>query len=182
MTEIIRLERCELRPWKKSDRASIARHANNQNIARTLRDRFPYPYSEGDAKSWLAVVTKERPPNHLAIVVEGEAVGGIGLQFQADVHRRSAELGYWLGEAFWGSGIMSEAVRAFTEYAFATFDLCRIFAGVFETNPASARVLEKAGYLLEGRMRRSVLKDGKMLDQLLYACVLDEEAPEPKSD
>jgi RimJ/RimL family protein N-acetyltransferase len=77
---------------------------------------------------------------------------------------------------------MSEAVRAFTEYAFATFDLCRIFAGVFETNPASARVLEKAGYLLEGRMRRSVLKDGKMLDQLLYACVLDEKAPEPKSD
>jgi RimJ/RimL family protein N-acetyltransferase len=175
MTEIILLKHCELRPWKKSDRASLTRQANNPNVARTLRDRFPSPYSEADAKSWLAVVTEERPPHHLAIAVEGEAVGGIGLQFQTDVHRRSAELGYWLGEPYWGRGIMTEAVRAFTEYAFETFGLCRIFAGVFETNPASGRVLEKAGYALEGRMRKSVLKGGTMLDQLLYARVLEEE-------
>ncbi|MEX1257147.1 MAG: GNAT family protein [Gemmatimonadota bacterium] len=182
MAEVIRLERCELRPWKKSDRASIAKRANNPKIAIHLRDRFPYPYREADAKSWLAVVTKERPPHHAAIAVGGEAVGGIGVHVQSDVHRRSAEIGYWLGEDFWGRGIMTEAVRAYTEYAFETFDICRLFAGVFETNPASARVLEKAGYVLEGRLRRSVYKDGKMLDQLLYARVLEEESPARKSD
>jgi RimJ/RimL family protein N-acetyltransferase len=173
----LRLERCELRPWRKSDRASVARHANNPRIALQLRDRFPHPYAESDAKAWLARVTPERPRGHLAIAVDGEAVGGIGLELGADVHRRSAEVGYWLGEEFWGRGIMTEVVGAFTGYAFRTFDLCRLFAGVFETNPASARVLEKAGWVLEGRLRRSVLKNGRMLDQLLYAKVLEEAGP-----
>jgi RimJ/RimL family protein N-acetyltransferase len=87
------------------------------------------------------------------------------------VHRRSAEIGYWLGEPFWGRGIMSEAVPAFTAYAFATFDVCRLYASVFEWNPASARILEKAGYVCEGRLRKSVVKDGRTIDQLLFACV-----------
>ena len=98
-------------------------------------------------------------------------VGSIGLTLQEDVHRRSAEIGYWLGEPFWGRGIMSEAVPAFTAYAFATFDVCRLYATVFEWNPASARILEKAGYVLEGRLRKSVTKDGRIIDQFLFACV-----------
>jgi RimJ/RimL family protein N-acetyltransferase len=104
-----------------------------------------------------------------AIVVDGEAVGGIGIVLQPDVFRRSAEIGYWLGEQYWGRGIVTEALRALTEYAFANFDLCRIYAGVFESNPASMRVLEKAGYAFEGRMKKAVTKDGKTMDDFIYA-------------
>jgi len=175
----IPLDRSVLRAWVRGDAHSVTKHANNPKIARQLRDRFPHPYRESDAKSWLDAVTRTHSMERLAIEVEGEAVGGIGLDLQTDVHRRSAELGYWLGESYWGRGIMTEAVRAYTELVFGSFDLCRLFAGVFETNPASARVLEKCGYVLEGRMRRSVLKGGKMLDQLLYARVVDDATPKP---
>jgi RimJ/RimL family protein N-acetyltransferase len=103
--------------------------------------------------------------------VNGEAVGGIGLEPQADVARRSAEIGYWLGEAYWGRGIATEAVRAVTDYGFAHGDLVRIYATVFEWNRASMRVLEKAGYQLEGRRRQAVTKDGQTIDDLLYAII-----------
>jgi ribosomal-protein-alanine N-acetyltransferase len=104
-----------------------------------------------------------------AIEVDGEAVGGIGLAIGADVHRLGAEIGYWLGEAVWGRGIATAVVRTLTPWAFATFGLERIFAGVFSSNPASMRVLEKCGYVREGVLRRAVIKDGRMLDQVLYA-------------
>jgi len=104
-----------------------------------------------------------------AVVVDGAAVGGISLEPGEDVFRRSAEIGYWLGEPFWGRGIATEAVRAVSDYAFATFDVCRLEAGVFSWNAASARVLEKAGYVLEGRCRQAVVKDGRLGDRLLYA-------------
>ena len=106
-----------------------------------------------------------------AIASDEEAIGGIGLRWQQDVHRRSAEIGYWVGEPFWGQGIATKAVRALTEYAFVNPGLIRIYASVFELNPASARVLEKAGYTYEGRLRKSVTKDGITIDQLLYAIV-----------
>jgi ribosomal-protein-alanine N-acetyltransferase len=111
------------------------------------------------------------PETHFAIVVQDQAVGGVGFAIQEDVFRRSAEIGYWLGEEFWGRGIATEAVRAVTEHAFAHHDLCRIYAGVFEWNPVSMRVLEKAGYAYEGRMRRSVTKAGSIIDQMVYAIV-----------
>ena len=167
----ILLSRCRLRPFREGDRASIARYANNRRIWINLRDRFPHPYTPADADAWIRRVALHGPPTQCAIEVAGEAVGGIGITLQEDVHRRSAELGYWLGEPFWGRGIMSEAVPAFTTYAFATCDLCRIYATVFEWNPASARILEKAGYVLGGRLRMSVTKDGRTIDQLLYARV-----------
>ena len=108
---------------------------------------------------------------NFAIVVDGVSVGAIGLVLKDDVFRRSAEIGYWLGTDYWGRGIVTEAVRAVTDYAFATFDICRVYAGVFEWNPASMRVLERAGYELEGRMRKSVTKDGETVDELIYAVI-----------
>jgi RimJ/RimL family protein N-acetyltransferase len=165
------LSRCCLRPFRDGDQASIVRNANNRKIWINLRDRFPHPYTSADADAWVRQVAGQDPPTQCAIEVGGEAVGGIGITLQDDVHRRSAEIGYWLGEPFWGRSIMSEAVPAFTAYAFATFDLCRIYATVFEWNPSSGRILEKAGYKLEGRLRKSVTKDGRTIDQLLYACV-----------
>jgi RimJ/RimL family protein N-acetyltransferase len=165
------LSQCCLRPFREGDQASIARYASNRKIWLNLRDRFPHPYTEADADAWVRQVAGQDPPTQCAIEVGGGAVGGIGITVQDDVHRRAAEIGYWLGEPFWGRGIMSEAVSAFTVYAFNTFDLCRIYATVFEWNPSSVRILEKAGYTLEGRLRKSVTKDERTIDQLLYARV-----------
>jgi RimJ/RimL family protein N-acetyltransferase len=165
------LSRCRLRPFRDGDQASIGRYADNRKIWINLRDRFPHPYTQADAEAWIRQVAGQDPPTQCGIEVGGDVVGGIGLTLQEDIHRRSAEIGYWLAEPFWGRGIMSEAVPAFTDYAFATFDLCRVYATVFEWNPASARILEKAGYILEGRLRKSVTKDGLTIDQFLYARV-----------
>lgn len=167
----IELTTCTVRSLAWRDRDSIVRHANNRKISINLRDRFPYPYTTADARTWLDSVIGFEPETNFAIDVAGEAVGGIGFVLQHDVGRRSAEIGYWLGEEFWGRGIVTEALIAVTEHAFANYDLCRLFAHVFDWNRASARVLEKAGYELEGRLRKSVTKDGQTIDQLMYAII-----------
>ena len=164
---------CTLRSWRSGDEDSLVRHADDRDVWINLRDRFPHPYTRDDARAWLRLVAESTPETNFAVAVAGEAVGGIGITLQDDVSRRSAEIGYWLGRAYWGRGIATAAVRALTDWAFAHFDLCRLYAGVFEWNPASARVLEKAGYVLEGRLRRSVTKDGRTIDQLLHALVRD---------
>jgi RimJ/RimL family protein N-acetyltransferase len=167
----LKLQSCAIRPWVEQDAVAIQRHANNRKIWINLRDIFPHPYSLQDARSFLGFVLKEEPATTFAIATASEAIGCIGLRLGNDVHRKTAELGYWLGEPFWGRGIMSEAVAAFTRWAFKAFDLQRIFAEPFEDNAASARVLEKAGFVCEGRLRANVLKDGKRLDSFLYALV-----------
>jgi RimJ/RimL family protein N-acetyltransferase len=159
-----------LRPWRASDLKDLVRNANNRKVWLNLRDRFPHPFTEADARAWFAIRAADRGhPHNCAIEFEGHAIGGIGLEFFADVHRFTAEIGYWLGEAFWGRGFATIAARAMTDYAFATFDLERIQATVYEWNPASARVLEKAGYEFEGRLRKYVIKDGRLGDVLMYA-------------
>lgn len=169
------LKTCTVRSWEWRDRDAIVRHANNRKVSINLRDRFPYPYTARDARMWLHSVVDQKPETNFAIDVAREAVGGIGFTPQHDVGRRSAEIGYWLGEQFWGRGIATEALIAVTEYAFANFDLCRLYAHVFDGNDASARVLEKAGYEFEGRLRKSVTKEGQTLDQLMYAIVREKE-------
>ena len=158
-----------IREFRTSDRTSLVRAANNGKVADQLRDRFPHPYTADHAREWLDRVQVEDPVSHFAIGAGDEVAGSIGLQLQSDVHLRVAELGYWLAEPYWGRGIATRAVIAFTEFAFERYRLIRIYATVFETNPASARVLEKAGYLCEGRLRMSVVKHGRVLDQLLYS-------------
>ena len=152
---------------------AVQRHANNRKIWQNLRDIFPHPYSLEDATVFLRHVTNEKPQTTFAIAVPAEAIGCIALQMGRDVHRRTAELGYWLGESYWSRGIMSEAVEEFTRWAFEAFDLDRIYAEPFANNLASARVLEKAGFVCEGRLRASVFKDSKLLDSFLYARVRD---------
>ncbi|MDC4224214.1 MAG: GNAT family N-acetyltransferase [Candidatus Manganitrophus sp.] len=133
-----------------------------------MRDRFPHPYTLADAEGWIEGPGQTSPQTQFAIVLDGEAIGGIGFELREDVFRRSAEIGYWLGEPFWGRGIMTEALRAVTEYAFKIFNLCRIEAGVFEWNPAaSMRGLEKAGYVREARLHKRITKDGRTIDQFL---------------
>lgn len=160
---------CSLRPWRKGDEFSLAHHANDREIWRNLRDRFPHPYTVADAEAWVRLVEGEDPPVNFAIEVDGQVVGGIGLERGKDIERITAELGYWLGRAFWGRGIVSAAVRGVTAYAFSTLGLTRVYALSFARNHASLRVLEKAGYVREGRLRRFALKDGEVLDQVLFA-------------
>jgi len=164
---------CTIRTWRWNDWESIARHANNWRVWIDLRDRFPYPYTVADAENWLRSVRQMTPETQFAISIGDAAVGGIGITLLDDVHHRSGEIGYWLGEEYWGQGIATAAVRAVTTRAFSAYDVCRIQAAVFEWNPASMRVLEKAGYTLEGRLRKSVTKDGKTIDQSLYAIIQD---------
>jgi RimJ/RimL family protein N-acetyltransferase len=167
------LKSCNVRSWDWRDRDAIVKHANNRNVWINLRDRFPHPYTVNDARRWLEMVVDQKPETNFAIAVADEAVGGIGFTVQHDVARRSAEIGYWLGEEFWGRGIATEALVAVTDHAFSNYDVCRLYAHVFDWNRGSARVLEKAGYVFEGRLKKSVTKDRQTIDQLMYAMIRD---------
>jgi len=163
------LPHCTVRRWVRTDAPAIVRHANDREVWRNLRDRFPHPYTPADADAWLGWVTRTDPATHFAIEVDGEAAGGIGFTLGEDVHVRLAEIGYWLGRAVWGRGIATEALRAVTAYAFAQHRLLRLQAFVFAWNAASVRVLEKVGYVREATLRHAVTKDGATTDLLVYA-------------
>ena len=163
-------ERLVLRPWREDDAEALARRANNRRVSIQLRDRFPHPYTLEDARQWIGrCLAAPEPPLDLAIEHAGEPIGGVGLQPWQDVARFTAEVGYWLGEDFWGRGFATEALRRFSAYAFESFPFERLEAYVFSTNPASRRVLEKSGYEYEATLRRSAFKDGRFLDGHLYA-------------
>lgn len=167
----LNLAGCAVRSWRLGDVASLARHANDREIWLHLRDRFPHPYSEDDALKFIRAALAREPETYFAITVDDEAVGSIGYGLQQDVERVSAEIGYWVGREFWGRGIATEALRVVTRHALENHGLTRVFALPFDGNEGSLRVLEKAGYVREARMRRSAIKDGKVLDQFLYAYV-----------
>ena len=164
---------CLLRPLVPADAESLAHHANDRDVWLNLRDRFPHPYSVADALAYIAYAGARPIQTSFGIIVDGDAAGNISLIPGHDIERASAELGYWLGRAHWNRGIVTEAVRASTRYAVTVLDVERVFAVPFLRNPASARVLKKAGFVHEGRMRRSAIKDGVVLDQDLYAAYRD---------
>jgi RimJ/RimL family protein N-acetyltransferase len=144
------------------------------NVAKYLRDRFPHPYTEKDARIFLKHVTATGDSSNLAIDVGGEAVGAVGFVPGRDIERFSAEIGYWLGEDLWGRGIVTEALTLVTEHIFRRQNFLRLFALPFADNPASVRVLEKAGYTYEATLRASSVKYGAPRDQLLYARINEE--------
>lgn len=164
----------QIRSYKLSDKDALVKFANNRNVSKNLRDSFPYPYTEKDAVKWLNLACIQNPEVNFAIASTNKLIGGIGLLLQPDVYRYSAEVGYWLAEPFWGTGITTKALIAFTKYAFEQFDLERLFAGVFDGNDASVKVLENAGYKFEGRYRKAVYKDNKFIDQLMYGILKEE--------
>ncbi len=163
------LESCSVRSFRDSDAAELAAQANNRSVWLQLRDRFPHPYTIDDARGFIAFARGADPETAFAVTVGDLPVGSIGAVLGQDVERCSAEVGYWLGEAYWGRGIATRVLLGFTRFAFATYGMERLFAVPLAANTASCRVLEKAGYRLEGRMRRSAVKDGVVQDQLLYA-------------
>jgi len=166
----IRSKKFILRPFKKGDELSVAKNINNIKIARNTL-HIVYPYDMKAARSWIELnlkldKEKDKSQFHLAIAINGEASGGIGL---SQVNGHSAEIGYWLGENYWGRGIATKAVKLLTRHAFAKLGLRRVYAYVFPFNKASSRVLQKAGYKFEGKLRKNILKDGKPIDELLFA-------------
>jgi RimJ/RimL family protein N-acetyltransferase len=166
----LRGTRCIVRPWRPGDEAALVRHANNRNVSRQLRDRFPHPYTFSDGQRFIRTVANMTPPMIFAIEVD-EPCGGIGFSPGTDVERYSAEIGYWLGEAYWGQGIAAEALALVSQYAFAECGILRLFALPFADNAQSVRVLEKAGYAREGILVASSVKYGVPRDQALYALI-----------
>jgi RimJ/RimL family protein N-acetyltransferase len=168
------LVRCTVRSWRASDVDSLTRYADNRKIWLNLRDAFPHPYTAQHARDFIRSVRNRSPETTFAIAVDDEAVGSIGFVLHPDVERVSAEIGYWLAEPFWGRGIVTDALAAVTKYALDTHQLTRIYAVPFASNAASCRVLEKAGYVLEARLRRSAVKNGQITDQMQYAFIAPE--------
>lgn len=166
-----------VRPWRLADAAAIAVHANNRSIWKHLRDAFPHPYSVTDAERYITSVASAVVPSSFVVEVEGDPAGSVGFRFRDDVERIGGEIGYWLGAKYWGRGIMTEVVQAMTPWALDQYHWVRVFALPFAGNVGSHRVLERAGYVLEGRMRRNAYKDGEVVDQLLYGYVEDRAWP-----
>ncbi|HEU5182813.1 MAG TPA: GNAT family protein [Candidatus Polarisedimenticolia bacterium] len=167
-----------LREWREADAEALAQQANDRSVWLGLRDLFPHPYGIEDARRFIAMAVAIQPPRNFAIEVGGHLAGGIGYMPRTDVERIGAEVGYWLGSEFRGKGVATAALRLLSAHAFRSHpELRRLYAVPYATNRASARVLEKAGYRLEGTLRQSAVKDGRILDQWMYS-LLRDEAPE----
>jgi RimJ/RimL family protein N-acetyltransferase len=163
-----------VRSHRPEDAPSLAAAANNPKVAANLRDRFPHPYLENDARDYIENPANADPEVQFAIARGANVLGGIGFHLQDDVSRLCAELGFFLGEPYRRQGITTAAIRAAVAHAFDTLDIVRVYAQVFEHNPASARVLEKCGFRLEGTLRRAVIKADKIMDLHLYPKLKDE--------
>jgi ribosomal-protein-alanine N-acetyltransferase len=160
-----------VRSWRKGDLPALLRHANNPKVANNLRDQFPHPYTRHDGVDFLDYARAQDPECSFAIEYGGDVVGGVGFHIGRDISRIGAEMGYWLGEEFWGRGLATRAVTAASEWAFDNYRLTRVYAFVFSHNVPSIRVLEKSGFEREGLLRRSAIKNGVVIDQFLFAKV-----------
>lgn len=171
---IIECEKCILRKWRANDLQNLVKHANNPKIAENMRDAFPDPYTIEEGKKWLRFSKKTNLGHNFAITINDEAIGGVGLEVGMDIERISAEAGYWIGEEYWGQGITASALKGLLEYGFNNLKLERIFSTPFDHNIASRKVLEKNGFVLEGIMRNSVKKTGKIYNKALYAIIRED--------
>lgn len=159
-----------LREWQTGDERSLFQNANNPKVSQYLENRFPAPYTIADARFWIdAHLNQPEPITNAAIIIAGEAAGAIGITLQNDIYVKNARIGYWLAEPYWGKGIMTAALALFTSYIFAGFEVERIVAGVFGSNPASAKVLQKTGFRHEGTFKKALFKNGVYDDELIFA-------------
>ncbi len=158
-----------LRPWQLYDVNSLVKYANNINLTTYFTNRFPVPYTENDAQKFIEIAQNDSPLLKYAIEIDGEAVGGIDFHPQTDILCKNIEIGYWIGEPFWGKGIMTEVVKEIIPIGFERFDITRIYAKCFGENLGSQKVLEKAGFELEARFEKTIFKYNTFQDELIYA-------------
>ncbi|HEX9251637.1 MAG TPA: GNAT family protein [Ignavibacteriaceae bacterium] len=170
----LQFEKYQIREFQLNDADAIVNNANNIEVSRFMRDSFPYPYTKENAVQWINFVKKNYSNLSFAISDESEVIGGIGAVPQTDVHRFSAEVGFWLGQLHWNKGIISKALPVFCNYLFTNFNFNRLFANVFEGNEASKKVLEKTGFILEGTLRKSVFKGNKFVDHHIYGLLKED--------
>jgi RimJ/RimL family protein N-acetyltransferase len=168
---MIQLKTSALREWRQGDESYLAYNANHAEIFRYVYDYFPHPYTFDDATNWITINQKKKKADNFAILVDGDPVGNMGIVPGTDVHKKSAALGYWLGKEYWGRGITTEATQWMVNYAFETFNLVRLWAGVFSNNPASAKVLQKSGFSKEAVLKKNIFKNGELLDEIIFAIV-----------
>ncbi len=164
---------CTIRKWKVEDKYELAQNLNNMKVLNNLRDGLPYPYTEADAEEYiLAMLSADKDSTYaFAITADDKVIGSIGVFRRDNIHCRTAELGYYIGEPYWGQGLMTSAVRQICEYVFDNTDIIRIFAEPFAHNIASCRVLEKAGFTMEGVLRSNAVKNGAIVDMKMYALI-----------
>ena len=162
---------CKIRRWELSDARDLATALSNKKIQDNLRDGLPYPYTEQDGKEFISAMlaANENDTFAFAITVNGKVIGSIGAFRQTNIHNKTAELGYYIAEEYWGKGIMTEAVKQLCDYVFSHTDIIRIYAEPFAYNIGSCRVLEKAGFQYEGTLRSNALKNGNVLDMKMYS-------------
>lgn len=167
---------CKIRKWKLSDATDLAAAISNKKILDNLRDGLPYPYTEQDGENYISEMlsANEDETFAFAITADNKAIGSIGVFRQENIHRQTAELGYYISEEYWGKGIMTEAVKQICEYVFSNSDIIRIYAEPFAYNMASCRVLEKAGFQYEGTLRNNAVKNGKVIDMKMYSILKTE--------
>ncbi|GAA3992906.1 GNAT family N-acetyltransferase [Mucilaginibacter dorajii] len=165
-----------LRELRLGDAAALQKQADNPNIACFLFDRFPSPYNLPDAIDFIRLRIADEIQTKFAIVIDGELAGVIGIDFRDDIYRKAPLLGYWLGQQYWGKGIMTQAVRLMIDYGFTNLDVVRLQAGVFSNNPASMQVLEKAGFKKEGILRSAIIKNDVILDEHIYGILKSDWA------
>ncbi len=159
----------QLREWKKKDILPLTLLANNKLVSDSLRDRFPFPYTSKDAEIWIRLNKKIEPARNFAIQVDHLLAGGCSVMLKDDIYRCSAEIGYWLGQPFWGKGIATEAVRLLLKKIDAQYpSIVRLYAEVFEFNEGSMRVLQKNGFHLESIRKRAVIKNNRILDDHVW--------------
>lgn len=168
---------CKIRKWDLADAADLASAISNKKVQDNLRDGLPYPYTEKDGTDYISDVLSadENETFAFAITVDGRVIGSIGVFRQGNIHRRTAELGYYIAEEYWGKGIMTEAVKQICAYVFDKSDIIRIYADPFAYNTASCRVLEKAGFQYEGTLRSNAVKNGKVIDMKMYSLLKEEQ-------
>ena len=158
-----------LRPMTRADIPSLVQLANDWEIAKFMTDRFPHPYTEKEAEAFLKFVHEKDPTTVFAIELDGQFIGAAGVHPQDDVRKKNAELGYWVGRAYWGHGYATEAVRQIVQYGFKTFDIDRVFGSVYGSNIGSQKVLEKLGFTLEAKFHETIYKKDHFEDELVYA-------------
>eukprot|EP01133_Synstelium_polycarpum_P011755 gene11755-13715_t len=151
----------KLRKWDMKDLDLLVRYANNWNIAKNLNDMFPFPYGVEQGRTFIELTSKNMHTAVFAIDLDGAAIGGISMDVLPDVHHKNAEIGYWLAEPFWGKGMMCQAIEKMLDYIFFNYQVERVVARPFGSNTASHRVLEKAGFQLEGRFEKTLYKNGE---------------------
>jgi len=165
-------ENVSLRKFTRDDIPRLAELANNEKISNNLRDAFPHPYTQKDAETFIEMALKQEPVQIFAIEYKNLYVGNIGLHRETDVYRKSAEIGYFVGEPYWNLGIMTKAVKLICDYGFRELDIVRIFAGIFEYNKSSQRVLEKCGFTKEAVFKHAIIKKGNIYDEIRYAKII----------